>query len=81
MSAMATLTIRQLDDGVYDRLRARAKAHNRSIEAEARQMLGERLSSRVAWVEELTARHHEMVAKYGYLPDSTELIRRMRDEE
>lgn len=36
---MATLTIRKLDDAVYARLRERAKAHNRSLEAEVRTIL------------------------------------------
>ncbi|KQS02882.1 hypothetical protein ASG11_00160 [Sphingomonas sp. Leaf357] len=77
---MATLTIRQLDDQIYERLRMRAKANNRSIEAEARQVLGERLRSRSEIVGDLRTFHDEMVAKHGYLSDSTQLIRDIRDE-
>jgi plasmid stability protein len=36
---MATLTIRQLDDTTKSRLRLRAARHNRSMEAEAREIL------------------------------------------
>lgn len=36
---MARLTIRNLDDEVVKRLKARAKAHNRSLEAELRTIL------------------------------------------
>ena len=36
---MATLTIRNLDDALRDRLRERARAHGRSTEAEVRVIL------------------------------------------
>lgn len=36
---MANLTIRNVDDDVVERLKARAKTHNRSLEAEIRQVL------------------------------------------
>ena len=36
---MATLTIRNLDDAVRDRIRERARAHGRSTEAEVRVIL------------------------------------------
>ena len=38
---MAQLIVRRLDDAVKERLRARAKKHGRSLEAEARAILGE----------------------------------------
>lgn len=38
---MAALSIRNLDDGVKHRLRRRAAAHGRSMEAEARAILEE----------------------------------------
>jgi plasmid stability protein len=37
---MAQMTIRDLDDRVYRRLKARAKANQRSLEAEVRVILG-----------------------------------------
>jgi hypothetical protein len=36
---MAQLVVRRLDDGVKERLKARAKRHGRSLEAEARVIL------------------------------------------
>ena len=78
---MATLTIRRLDDEVYDRLRERARANRRSLEAEAREILAERTEGLDALVEDLIGFHREMIEKHGALPDSTSLIREMRDEE
>lgn len=75
---MATLTIRQLDDKVYDRLKERARANKRSLEAEARHVLDERTRDAQAVVEDLLDFHERMVAKHGLLPDSTELIRELR---
>jgi plasmid stability protein len=36
---MATALVRDLDDEVYERLKARAAGHNRSLEAELRDIL------------------------------------------
>jgi plasmid stability protein len=77
---MATLTIRQLDEEVYARLRERARANKRSLEAEARHLLDERSRDLPALVEDLLEFHARMTAKHGLLPDSTPLIRQMRDE-
>jgi antitoxin FitA len=38
---MASISVRDLDDGVRDRLRVRAAAHGRSMEAEIRAILTE----------------------------------------
>lgn len=40
-----TLTIRNLDEGVKQKLRLRAASHQRSMEAEAREILAAALSS------------------------------------
>jgi plasmid stability protein len=78
---MATLTIRRLPDEVYENLRQRARLNGRSLEAEARDILTERTRGLDALVDDLTAFHREMVAKHGLLPDSTPMLRQMRDEE
>lgn len=78
---MATLTIRQLDDAVYDRLKAQARANKRSLEAEARHVLGERVRDIGEIVADLRTFNTRMRAKHGALPDSTDLIRQMRDDE
>lgn len=77
---MATLTIRKLDDAVYARLGERAKRNNRSLEAEARDMLDKRTLDVAAVVEDLRQFHAEVRARHGVLPDSTPLIREMRNE-
>jgi plasmid stability protein len=43
-SQMATLTIRNVDAGVRERLRVRAARHGRSMEAEARSILSEAMA-------------------------------------
>jgi antitoxin FitA len=42
---LASLSIRKLDDEIYDRLRARATRHGVSIEEEARQILKRAVAS------------------------------------
>ena len=42
---MASLSIRKLDDEIYDRLRARATRHGVSMEEEARQILKRAVAS------------------------------------
>lgn len=43
-----TLTIRNLDEGVKQKLRLRAASHQRSMEAEAREILASVLSGSIA---------------------------------
>lgn len=78
---MASLTIRQLDKEVYDRLKERARANQRSLEAEARHLLDERTRDLPALVEDLKAFHDRMIAKHGLLPDSVEIVREMRRDQ
>ena len=78
---MATLTIRQLDDAVYERLKLRAAENHRSLEEEVVDILGERTRSNRAFVETLRAANRDMIARRGILSDSSEIIRQMRDEE
>lgn len=44
---MATLTIRNIPDEVRDRIRMRAAAHGRSMEAQVRDLLGRTFAGRV----------------------------------
>ncbi|MEQ1736048.1 MAG: toxin-antitoxin system [Rhodoglobus sp.] len=51
---MATITVRNLDDDVQRRLKQRAAASNRSMEAEARAILSAAVAPRefgAAWIE------------------------------
>lgn len=79
---MATITIRNIDDAVHQRLKRDAKANHRSLEAEARARI-ERNEETVAkpyrdWAEEF----RRIAVDPG--PDyegSVALIRAIRDEE
>ena len=62
---MATLTIRNLDDPLKQRLRLRAAARNRSMEEEARQILRAALQEPVAPAEDLGARIRSRFAALG----------------
>ncbi|MBL8279006.1 MAG: plasmid stabilization protein [Pelomonas sp.] len=53
---MASLTIRDLDDGLKQRLRVRAAHRNRSMEEEARQILREALTEAPAPSADLAQR-------------------------
>lgn len=47
---MATLTVRSMDDRVYQGLKRVAAAHDRSMEAEAREILEEGIRRRERWI-------------------------------
>jgi len=79
---MANLTIRNLDDDVVDQLKKQAKDHNRSLEAEVRQILTEKATPRPWRGAELLAeadRIAAMTPKDVPQTDSTLLIREDRD--
>ena len=46
---MPTLTIRQLDQDVYDEFKSMATRAGKSMEAEARDMISQRVRSHAAW--------------------------------
>jgi antitoxin FitA len=84
---MAQLTVRNLPDELVAALKARAAANGRSMEAEHRRILMEEFAkveekgrAVAAFLEKAAA----FRARIGPLPpgepDSTELIRQMRDE-
>ena len=76
---MATLTVRNLDDAVVARLKRRAKAHNRSLEAEVREILADSSEPGVKiGFREFAER---IAAKTSNVPqtDSALLIREDRD--
>lgn len=78
---MANLTIRNLDDAVVEKLKTQAKDHNRSLEAEVREILSE-VAARRRRREELVAeadRIAAMTPKGVKQTDSTQLIREDRD--
>jgi plasmid stability protein len=81
---MTQLTIRRLDPIVIEKLKTRATAAGHSMEEEVRRILSdvvleEQLARQRAWVANMRKLHKEL---YGdkVFPDSTLLIRKMRDE-
>lgn len=81
---MATLTIRNIDDDVVERLKQRAKANNRSLEAELRQIAteaAEASADRKMSTTELikAARRIREMTRDVPQTDSAELIRADRD--
>jgi plasmid stability protein len=78
---MATLTIRNLDDAVVENLKARAKANQRSLEAEVRAILAS-TPRKLSREEALAAfdRIAAMTPKGVKQTDSVELIREGREE-
>lgn len=78
---MATLTIRKLDDAVYERLKREAAENHRSLEAEARAQL-QRSFDLDAWVERQRETVQEMRLRYDDpREDSVATIRAVRDGE
>ena len=62
---MASITIRGLDDGVKQRLRTRAAAHGRSMEAEARELLKTGLATQKMSGAEFLASIRALVEPFG----------------
>lgn len=78
---MANVTIRNLDDGVVEKLKARAKTQHRSLEAELRYVLTQAAAQheRMADFRREAARVRAMTPKDRPQTDSTLLIREDRD--
>ena len=76
---MANALVRELDDDVYERLKARAMGNNRSLEAELREIL--LAASKQVSMPEARARAAEIQQRLSGRthPDSAELIRKDRD--
>ena len=77
---MGNLTIRNLDDGVIDRLKAQAKANQRSLEGEVRHVLTREVSDYLRTAEFLERADALAATTSGMKQtDSTILIREDRD--
>ena len=77
---MGTLTIRNLDDRVIERLKAQARENERSLEGEIRHMLTERSDRRLR-IPEFRERTRELASATAGIPqtDSAVLLRADRD--
>jgi plasmid stability protein len=77
---MSELRIRNVDDWVIAELKAQAKAHGQSLEAELRERLREVALRPRQEMAERAARLREAIAReHGLLPDSATSIREDRD--
>lgn len=76
---MASVTIRNLDDDVVAKLKLRAKAHNRSLEAELRVILDD--AARGKSKQDFRALADRIAAMTPDVPqtDSVDLLRELRD--
>lgn len=77
---MATLTVRKLNDATYEKLGRRARANNRSLEAEVRDILDRHAKDfdMAAWISDVRALRERSTP----LPDgmtSLDLLRAERD--
>jgi plasmid stability protein len=75
---MPNLLIRNLDDDVLEALKAAAKAHGRSLQAEIHDVLRNASARRLAETRRLSARWLKRL-RYSAQSDSTALIREDRD--
>jgi plasmid stability protein len=75
---MSNLLIRNLDDDVLEALKAAAKAHGRSLQAEIHDVLRNASARRLAETRRLSARWLKRL-RYSAQSDSTALIREDRD--
>ena len=77
---MATVTIRNIDDTIVKKLKTQAKANNRSLEAELRELLSAEVRKREQ-MRQFRAKAARIAAMTPKVPqtDSTLLIREDRD--
>ena len=77
---MGSITIRNLDDQVIDALKAQAKANQRSLEAELRYVLTQKVNHRLHMAE-FRERTNRIARATADVPqtDSVELLRQDRD--
>ena len=76
---MGTLTIRNLDDRVIERLKEQAKANHRSLEGEVRHLLTQRLD-RLVQIADFRERTRELVSQTAQTrqTDSVDMLREDR---
>jgi antitoxin FitA len=78
---MPVITVRDLEDDVINTLKARAREHDRSLEAEIREILRREAGSRRVSVEELLTLVDKIAALTPDVAqtDSADILRELRD--
>ncbi len=77
---MAQILVRDLDEALVERLKARAARHRRSLEAEVRQILALAEEAPLSWDEAVEACDVIREKLPIYTSNIVDEIRRMRDE-
>lgn len=77
---MATLTVKNIPDDLYEKLKQRAKAHNRSLNREIIVCVQEALESRRVDPESFLARIEELHRKMQAPPLTDKMLRKARVE-
>ena len=78
---MATITVRNLDDAVYERLKREAKANHRSLEAEVRTRLGQPIARPKGGLSLAEDFRRASIDPGPDYEGGVALIRQIRDEE
>jgi antitoxin FitA len=73
ISTMAQLIVRNLENSVKERLRARARRHHRSMEDEVREILRNSVNQEQTKAEGLGTRIASLFRKHGFENDIPEL--------
>ncbi len=76
---MASITVRNLDDGLKRRLRIRAAENGRSMEQEVRDILRAALDEEVAPIKNLGTAIHELFKPFGGVELELPLRKQMRE--
>lgn len=77
---MGDLRIRDVDETIVLEFKARARRHGHTLGEELRELLaGEAVRPRREAADRLRALRESVRQKHGLLPDSTPLVREMRD--
>ncbi|NJL51215.1 MAG: hypothetical protein HC930_01540 [Hydrococcus sp. SU_1_0] len=78
---MADLRVRNLPEWVVSFYKESSQEHGSTLEGFMRKkLIADVLSQQAAFADEVRQGLAEVAAKYGTLPDSTDLIREIRDE-
>lgn len=75
---MAQILVRNIDDGVVERLKARARTNNRSLEAEVRQILEQSAKFDLSQARQIVMERRKKLQGRKFT-DSVDLIREDRD--
>jgi len=78
---MGDVRVRDVDEGVVTELKAQARRHGKTLQAELKEVLTEAaFRPRREWADRLDKLRESIREVHGQLPDSTAMIRQERDQ-